>query len=150
MYRSLLVPLDGSEHAVQALIIASQMLDDDTELFVLNIPEPPLANDTLGAGVGAAPLDYSTEKAKAQADEVIRESLQKAKLGDRQVHAIMRNGPPVAAILDEARERKVDAIVMGSRGLSDLKGLMIGSVSHKVSHLAPCSVITVHLPDTNH
>jgi len=32
---------------------------------------------------------------------------------------------------------------MGTRGLSDLKGLFVGSVSHKVSHLADCSCITV-------
>jgi nucleotide-binding universal stress UspA family protein len=32
---------------------------------------------------------------------------------------------------------------MGSRGLSDLKGLMLGSISHKVANSAPCTVITV-------
>ena len=42
-----------------------------------------------------------------------------------------------------AQDRKADAIVMGSRGLSDIKGLFLGSVSHKVSHLAECTCITV-------
>nr|WP_231613761.1 universal stress protein [Halomonas sp. BC04] len=43
----------------------------------------------------------------------------------------------------EANEIAADAIVMGSRGVSELKGLLVGSVSHKVMHSAPCTVITV-------
>ena len=42
-----------------------------------------------------------------------------------------------------AKDRMVDAIVIGSRGLSDIKGLFLGSVSHKVGHLAECTCITV-------
>ena len=42
-----------------------------------------------------------------------------------------------------ARGRKVDAIVMGSRGLGDLESLLLGSVSHKVAHAAPCSCVIV-------
>ncbi|MCM2972620.1 universal stress protein [Larsenimonas suaedae] len=147
MYRSLLVPLDGSNHAVHALKLASRMIDEHADLYVITIPEVPQATDQLGISVGAAPLDYTYESAKELADTIIRESIEKAALGDRKVHAIVRDGPPVAVILNEARERNVDGIVMGSRGLSDLKGLVVGSVSHKISHLAPCPVITVHLPD---
>jgi len=47
-------------------------------------------------------------------------------------------------ILDEAQRTQPDMIVMGSRGLSDIRGLVVGSVSHKVSHAAPCHVVTVH------
>ena len=52
-------------------------------------------------------------------------------------------GDPAERILDCAKREHVDMIVMGTRGLSDLKGLLMGSVSHKVSHLADCACVTV-------
>lgn len=60
-----------------------------------------------------------------------------------QIEQELTQGDPVRVILDTAKKRDVDAIVMGSRGLSDLGGVVIGSVSHKVSHAAKCRVITV-------
>ena len=52
-------------------------------------------------------------------------------------------GDAARVILDCAKERNADLIVMGTRGMSDLRGLLVGSVSHKVSHLADCSCVTV-------
>ena len=60
-----------------------------------------------------------------------------------QVHILLADGDPASTIVGLARDRKADAIVIGSRGLSDVKGLFLGSVSHKVSHLAECTCITV-------
>ena len=52
-------------------------------------------------------------------------------------------GNPADEIVEFAKQKQIDLIVMGSRGLSDIKGLFLGSVSHKVSHLAECTCITV-------
>jgi nucleotide-binding universal stress UspA family protein len=46
-------------------------------------------------------------------------------------------------IVDDARERDVDVIVMGSRGRGDLAGLVLGSTAHKVIHLADRPVLVV-------
>jgi nucleotide-binding universal stress UspA family protein len=56
---------------------------------------------------------------------------------------MLADGDPAQSILHLAKERGVDTIVMGSRGLSDIKGLFVGSVSHKINHLAECTCITV-------
>ena len=48
-----------------------------------------------------------------------------------------------STIVEEAEKAGVEAIVMGSRGRSDLAGLMLGSNSHKVLHLAHCPVVVV-------
>ncbi len=70
----------------------------------------------------------------------------KRKLSGRNIESVqtlLADGDPAETITGLARDRKVDAIVIGSRGLSDIKGLFLGSVSHKVAQLAECTCITV-------
>jgi nucleotide-binding universal stress UspA family protein len=52
-------------------------------------------------------------------------------------------GDPAKEILSVAAEEHADIIIMGRRGMGDLAGLLLGSVSHKVSHLAECACLTV-------
>jgi len=59
------------------------------------------------------------------------------------IETMIEEGNPTARILKIAKDNSADMIVLGSRGISDLKGLMMGSVSHKVSQMAECTCITV-------
>jgi nucleotide-binding universal stress UspA family protein len=59
------------------------------------------------------------------------------------VRTVTRAGDPAKEILSVANEENADIIVMGRRGRGDLAGLLLGSVSHKVSHLAECACLTV-------
>ena len=63
--------------------------------------------------------------------------------GAGEVERMIEIGDPTRRILAAAKARDVNLIVMGSRGLGDFKGLMLGSVSHKVSHAAECTCVTV-------
>jgi len=56
----------------------------------------------------------------------------------------IRDGDFANCILEVAKNVDADIIVMGRRGLSNLKGFVTGSVSHKVSQRAECSVLTVN------
>ena len=51
-------------------------------------------------------------------------------------------GSPAYAIAEMAESRDVDAIVMGRRGLGDMGGLVMGSVTHKVGHLTGKTLVT--------
>ncbi len=53
------------------------------------------------------------------------------------------SGLVVAEILEEAEEFGASVIVMGSRGMSDLTGLLVGSTAHKVIHLGRLPVLVV-------
>jgi len=55
----------------------------------------------------------------------------------------IEDGNPVSRILEIIEAEGVDLVVSGARGLSDLKALVVGSVSHKLSHLSPVTCITV-------
>lgn len=63
--------------------------------------------------------------------------------GVQEVVTVLEEGDPVNRILECAERENADLLVVGSRGLSDLKGLFLGSVSHKLSQVARCTCITV-------
>ena len=54
-----------------------------------------------------------------------------------------RQGDPADAILDVAEERGADLIVVGHKGMTGARRFMLGSVPHRVSHHAPCSVLII-------
>jgi nucleotide-binding universal stress UspA family protein len=59
------------------------------------------------------------------------------------VRTLLKDGDPATAILRAADDEAADIIVLGRRGLGDLAGLLLGSVSHKVMNLASCACLTV-------
>lgn len=63
--------------------------------------------------------------------------------GVTNVATVMGDGDPAARILACAKQEKVDCIVIGSHGLSDIRALLQGSVSRKVSNRAECTTISV-------
>jgi nucleotide-binding universal stress UspA family protein len=56
---------------------------------------------------------------------------------------VERKGDPASMIIDEAERQDVDFIFMGSRGLNAVQRFLLGSVSSKVVHRAPCDVLVV-------
>jgi nucleotide-binding universal stress UspA family protein len=63
--------------------------------------------------------------------------------GASKIRTILEDGDPAETIVRVAQQRAADMIVMGSRGLGGAKGLLVGSVSHKVGQLAGCTCVTV-------
>jgi len=76
---------------------------------------------------------------------VLREALALAReRGAEAVDCLLLEGDAADQIVDGARDREADAIVLGSRGLGNLKGALVGSVSHKVCDKTDCTCITVN------
>ena len=63
--------------------------------------------------------------------------------GVKKIKRVAVSGHPAEAIVAAAKKANADLIVLGTRGLSDIKGLVVGSVSHQVMHLATCPCLTV-------
>jgi nucleotide-binding universal stress UspA family protein len=63
--------------------------------------------------------------------------------GVERVRAFVKAGQPARTIIEFARDRDVDLIVIGSRGLGSVERYLLGSVSHKVTGLAQCPVLVV-------
>jgi nucleotide-binding universal stress UspA family protein len=158
MYRSILVPVDGSEHSRLALDVARALAEPEATIHLLNVYEPPHSQNALGLTAESFDMNALPEliersgqkmleaiKHAEQSGHDLIERMKETGSADRvEWQTIVRIGRPAEVIVEEAETRAVDAIVMGSRGLSDLKSLLVGSVSHKVLHTARCRVIMVH------
>ncbi|MEJ2056626.1 MAG: universal stress protein [Desulfofustis sp.] len=77
------------------------------------------------------------------AEKLIAPFLRRIKNADIPVESRLMQEPAGAAISEIARIEKCDLIVVGSRGLTNLASLIVGSVTNRVLQTAPCSVLVV-------
>jgi nucleotide-binding universal stress UspA family protein len=137
MFKSILVPVDGSDHAEKAVADASLHIMTVMESTELPRSLHRFAEAEHITGAEAQVATYISDRFIERAREVALEG------GAKSIETAVAMGDVQDKILEYAKKTGADLIVMGSRGLSDLKGLMLGSVSHKIANSAPCTVITV-------
>lgn len=146
MFKKILVGVDGSDHALRAVDIAASLAKAyDASVFLISVyrHHSPLESSLSMVRTSAKP-ETPDAALSAHAKESLEVAARRlAEDGLEAAERIVRRGPPARTIVDVARRRGVDAVVLGSRGLGDLEGFLLGSVSHKVASLAPCTVITV-------
>jgi nucleotide-binding universal stress UspA family protein len=150
MYQSILVPIDGSRHADKALAVAAQLAkaSSSTRLHLLTVTEPRPSHTglLLGGTAGSGAEAQSERLARGEQGDRLSQfdrALANADLSQVEVELHIEEGRPGEAIVEQARSLGVEAIVMGSRGVSDIPGMVFGSVSQRVSHTAGCTVILV-------
>jgi len=137
MVKNILLAFDGSEHAQKAALLAADLARQYRASLCLVHTYDPVP-DYLGEPF----LQEAISKRTEVADRVVAQAL--ALLGEfPQLEIEVLEGPPAEAILRVAEIRKVDLIVMGTRGLGQLKGLLLGSQSQKVLTHAQCPVLLV-------
>jgi nucleotide-binding universal stress UspA family protein len=147
MVKKILVPTDGSEHARRAIDLASDIaLRYDAMLYILHVISETTIPDEV--------LDYiRVEKVKEPPELVFQRKFGQGTIaaaerearnkGLKEVQSEVVQGDPAEEIINFAREKGVDMIMIGSRGLGQVKGMLLGSVSSKVCHVADCTCVTV-------
>ncbi len=156
-----LLVTDGSEHSQYALQhLETCPLPSDTKLDVIHVLPPEMTTEMLYRswpyGIDVIPPIISSEvdeslAARAQEEEELGQALlQKSlvALSDMgiQAQSILKRGDAATEILDYSEDKMVDLIIVGSRGLSQIRNLLLGSVSSKILHYAHCSVLVVKAP----
>ena len=81
---------------------------------------------------------------KAISDKILDEACRRSKsIGARKIIRQSETGDPAKTIIDAARRKQVDILIVGRHGFGPLTGWLFGSVSHKLTSLAPCAVMIV-------
>ena len=92
------------------------------------------------------PQDF-WQSVKGEAETNLARYAEGVRAAGVECEVVVREGYPATVIEDEAVTQKADLIVIGCRGLSGLKHLLLGSIAERVVQKAGCPVLTVKLPD---
>jgi nucleotide-binding universal stress UspA family protein len=137
-----LIAVDGSEHARRAVEAAARLARQGVgvDALLLNVREGPAYYGEL------PPFDHESIERMLLEKQA---GLLEAALAHARSHGLdnaatlAATGQPAQQIAHLAAERNVDCVVMGTRGMNALAGLLLGSVAQRVVHLASVPVMLV-------
>lgn len=141
---NILVATDFSPSAARAVETAADYARHfQAQLIVLHAyrVDIPVASPLTGGGY-VLPDGFFEHLAKEARLRVERVANELAAKGVSAV-GVAVDRHPASAIVEEAKARKADLIVMGTRGLTGIKHLALGSVADRVVRTAPCPVLTI-------
>jgi len=152
MMKKILAPIDGSELADKALILALGLAQKcNAEVEILHVIPPISVSVTpypvMGESHVIPPQWLNTyyKQATEESGKMLSEAMKLAqsRAEDLKITSKLGDGRPSDAIIAEAEDGDYDLIVMGSRGLGGVKGLILGSVSNQVVHESKRPVLIV-------
>ena len=147
MISKILIAVDGSPHSLKGVTMGAQIATGlDARVVLLHV----VKREALHAGLEEfaraehikVPLDIDILKEGAR--HLLRTSLEAARAtGVKDIESEVEEGPIARTIVARAEHHNADLIVVGSRGMGDIEGLLRGGVSHRVEILAKCPVLVV-------
>jgi nucleotide-binding universal stress UspA family protein len=142
--RRILIPLDFSHHAEAILEWGAHLAKEHgSQVILVHAYHLPVEFQQLEGAY--LPPDFWTN-VKTEAQQVLERHAERLRSQGLTVETVVREGYPATVIQEEAEEQRADLIVIGTRGLSGLKHLLLGSVAERVVQKSPCPVLTVKTP----
>ncbi|MFK4345157.1 MULTISPECIES: universal stress protein [unclassified Paenibacillus] len=143
MFDKIIVAIDKAEITNKLLNATVEIArNKQTQVTLVNVSQGYVSN-----GMTYLPENFleeilnEMEKASLEQLQQAKSKLESAGINPETLHL---KGDPAHEILNYARDSEQQLIIIGSRGLSGIKEMMLGSVSHKVSQLSSCPVLIVH------
>ena len=136
--KRIMVPVDDSSYsfdAVQYSVDYAKCMECDVLLLHCHKQFP--------TSIGEPFLQKSIDKILESANEVLEPYREIYKENNVSYKELLLEEPAGKVIAETAEIEKINLIIMGSKGKSDLAGLVLGSTAHKVLHTAPCPVLVV-------
>lgn len=142
MSKEILVPVDGSESSVRAARFAIELasaMDAGVRLFYVL---PADSVELVGmAGMSRADIEQAGQSSAQRAFDTVREALDGEPTGKMEHQVAV--GDPAEEIISRTDQHPPVMVVVGRRGLSRIKTLLLGSVSDKVIRHAKCPVTVI-------
>jgi len=138
MFKMIVVAIDGSNQSIKSLTCAIGLAEScGAELIIVHAY---VHTSDLRSKDEYVKLVAQRKRAGQKIMDDVRAQFKNARMV---VEENLLEGPAAEAILTVAQTRGADLIIMGTRGMGSLEGLFLGSVSTKVTHEAPCTVMVV-------
>jgi nucleotide-binding universal stress UspA family protein len=141
VFLNILVAVDGSPHADQALIQAIDLAESENARLTLMtaVRELPATTYLTAGGVTGTLI----EEGRAEAEGILRRARERVP-PDLPVTTLLTEQPIRVALIRQIERGHHDLVVMGSRGRGALCAALLGSVSHYLLHHSPVPVLIVH------
>lgn len=138
-----LVAVDGSPASLRAVNLAIEFttVRQQASMVLLNVQNLPMLGLTEAAGI--IPAAWIEEEEERVGEEVLKGPMAACQAAGVLFTARSERGAPAATIDQIARAENVDHIIMGTRGLGSIRGLLVGSVATQVLHLVDVPVTLV-------
>lgn len=173
MFTSIVVAIDGSSHSLRALALSAELAaDNNAELGIIHVVETNIygfpgdisdvapvekitnSSPNLFSNLDSFRLDRFKSIAQASresyrlamqlAENIVDDAESHARVdGAQKITKYIGSGNVVDEILNFAARQKADIIVTGQRGMGAIKSVLLGSISTKLSHMAPCTTVIV-------
>ncbi len=144
----ILIAYDGSDFAKAAVAVAGEQLEDGRSALVLTVYEPLEKIPFFGAAgvpVETETMEELLASAREGAQKIAEEGCRLAGDAGFEAEPLVVDGTPAwNQIVELGDERNADLIVIGSRGLSGLKHVVLGSVAAAVAQHSKRSILIVH------
>ncbi|MDT7905463.1 MAG: universal stress protein [Sulfolobales archaeon] len=141
MFKRIVAAYDGSDHAIKALNTAIELAKAfNSKLDVVEVVDTAAL---LGMGFAPIPSDVIAQIYNKAQNDVEQAKKKAQEAGVKDVTSQVLEGDPATSIIEYASKNGADLIVMGSRGLSTFKRLVLGSVSSKVVQESRIPVLVV-------
>ncbi len=138
MFKTVIWATDGSETADQALAYAKKLVASRGGTLVAVHAEEHFYGGKSGGYPVLADEEDLKAKIRSQVEELRAEGF------DTSLEIVLGHpGQSAHAITEFARDHHADVVVVGTRGLGPVHGLLVGSVTHRLLHTAPCPVLGV-------
>lgn len=145
MFQRILVAIDGSPHAAQALSEAVDLAQRNNATLTVMTVVPDVSAWLLSGGGYTGAVDFEALARESEGEhQQLLDSVVDALPKDLSVTKLLVHGRPAERILERLGSDRHGLVVMGSRGRGDVRSLLLGSVSHQVLNASPGAVLIVH------